>query len=84
MDDRRILGGVGAELERDVALIADEFRSGFETVRRIGRGLVSPEDVTLLHLTDDPEDAVATILDSYERRCALLPFGVEGAGGSTT
>jgi hypothetical protein len=32
--------------------------------------LIAPEDVRLLHLTDDPEEAVRVILDCYERRCA--------------
>jgi uncharacterized protein (TIGR00730 family) len=32
--------------------------------------MVSPEDVALLRLTDDPAEAVATVLECYERRCA--------------
>jgi uncharacterized protein (TIGR00730 family) len=32
--------------------------------------LIAPEDVRLLHVTDDPEEAVRVILDCYERRCA--------------
>jgi hypothetical protein len=35
--------------------------------------MVSPEDLELLHVTDDAEDAVATIVDCYERRCASMP-----------
>jgi predicted Rossmann-fold nucleotide-binding protein len=36
-------------------------------------GMISPEDVELLHLTDDPEEAVARVLECYDRRCARLP-----------
>jgi uncharacterized protein (TIGR00730 family) len=33
-------------------------------------GMVSPEDLELLHVTDDPEDAVRTVVACYEQRCA--------------
>ncbi|HWM13320.1 MAG TPA: TIGR00730 family Rossman fold protein [Gaiellaceae bacterium] len=33
-------------------------------------GMVSPEDLELLHVTDDPEDAVRTVVTCYEQRCA--------------
>jgi uncharacterized protein (TIGR00730 family) len=36
-------------------------------------GMISPEDVELLHVTDDPEDAVARVLECYDRRCAHVP-----------
>jgi hypothetical protein len=36
-------------------------------------GMISPEDIELLHVTDDPEDAVTTVLTCYERRCAEMP-----------
>ena len=32
--------------------------------------MISPEDVELLALTDDPDEAVRVVLDCYERRCA--------------
>jgi len=35
--------------------------------------MVSPEDVALMRLTDDPDEAVATIVECYRRRCAELP-----------
>ena len=35
--------------------------------------MVSPDDVTLLALTDDPGEAVETIADCYRRRCAAMP-----------
>jgi uncharacterized protein (TIGR00730 family) len=34
--------------------------------------MISPEDLDLLHVTDDADDAVAQVLDCYERRCAEL------------
>jgi uncharacterized protein (TIGR00730 family) len=35
--------------------------------------MVSPEDVELLHVTDDPGEAVQLVVDCYERRCAKVP-----------
>jgi uncharacterized protein (TIGR00730 family) len=36
-------------------------------------GMISPDDVELLHTTDDPEDAVACVLDRYLSRSAKTP-----------
>jgi len=36
-------------------------------------GMVAPDDVELLHLTDDPAEAVEIVLACYERRCAGSP-----------
>ena len=36
-------------------------------------GMVSREDLELLHVTDDPEDAVRTVVTCYEERCARSP-----------
>jgi uncharacterized protein (TIGR00730 family) len=36
-------------------------------------GLVSPKDVELLHVTDDPEEAVEIVIGCFERRCAETP-----------
>jgi uncharacterized protein (TIGR00730 family) len=36
-------------------------------------GMISPEDVELLHVTDDPDEAVALVLTCYDRRCADMP-----------
>jgi uncharacterized protein (TIGR00730 family) len=41
--------------------------------RLLGEGMVSPEDVDLLALTDEPRGAVELVLDCYERRCAEIP-----------
>jgi uncharacterized protein (TIGR00730 family) len=35
--------------------------------------MISPDDVELLAATNDPEAAVATVIDCYERRCAHVP-----------
>jgi uncharacterized protein (TIGR00730 family) len=39
----------------------------------LSRRMVSPEDVELLHLTDDPAEAVSLVLECYERKCAESP-----------
>jgi uncharacterized protein (TIGR00730 family) len=36
-------------------------------------GMVSPDDVELLHVTDDPEEAFGIVSECYERRCADMP-----------
>jgi uncharacterized protein (TIGR00730 family) len=35
--------------------------------------MISPDDVNLLHVTDDATDAVTQVIDCYERRCAHVP-----------
>ena len=52
-----------------------------ESLRELlANGLVSPEDVELLHVTDDPAEAVQLVHDCYERRCATpSPAGPEKA-----
>jgi uncharacterized protein (TIGR00730 family) len=36
-------------------------------------GMVSPEDLELLHVTDDVDEAVERVLECYEERCADMP-----------
>jgi uncharacterized protein (TIGR00730 family) len=36
----------------------------------VAQGLVSPEDLDLLSVTDEPGEAVETVISCYERRCA--------------
>jgi uncharacterized protein (TIGR00730 family) len=36
-------------------------------------GMISPNDLDLLHVTDDPDDAVKRVLECYETRCAEVP-----------
>jgi len=42
-------------------------------------GLISPDDVQLLHATDDPAEAVQLVVDCYETRCASDPAEPEKA-----
>jgi len=39
----------------------------------LAHGMISPEDEELLFLTDEPSEAVQTIVACYERRCAEAP-----------
>lgn len=41
--------------------------------RLLADGMISPDDVELLHVTDDPEETVRIVLECYERRCAQMP-----------
>jgi len=41
--------------------------------RLLPDGMISPEDLELLEVTDDPGRAVALILECYERNCASMP-----------
>jgi uncharacterized protein (TIGR00730 family) len=41
--------------------------------RVLGEGMISPDDLELLEVTDDPRHAVATLVECYERRCASIP-----------
>jgi hypothetical protein len=49
------------------APLLDWVRGGLLT-----EGMISPEDLELLSVTDDPAQAVATISECYEFRCAAL------------
>jgi len=42
-------------------------------------GMISPEDVDLVTVTDDPQQVVRTILECYDRRCAEIPAEPEKA-----
>jgi len=41
--------------------------------RLLAEGMISPNDLDLLVVTDEPAEAVATVVTCYERRCANLP-----------
>jgi uncharacterized protein (TIGR00730 family) len=47
--------------------------------RLLEEGMISPEDVALLTVTDDPAEAIATIVECYDRRCAAMPAEAEKA-----
>jgi uncharacterized protein (TIGR00730 family) len=36
----------------------------------LANGMISPDDVALLHVTDDPDEAVRFVLECYDKRCA--------------
>ena len=40
-------------------------------------GMISPEDIELLHLTDDPAEAVRLVVESYDERSATSPHEPE-------
>ena len=44
----------------------------FMRVELLAKGMISPEDVELLHVTDDPAEAVEIVNECYVRRCASL------------
>jgi hypothetical protein len=44
----------------------------FVRVELLADGMISPEDLELLHVTDDPAEAVRIVLECYELRCAHL------------
>ena len=41
--------------------------------RLLEGGMISADDVELLHLTGDPEEAVRIVVDCFDRRCASSP-----------
>ena len=66
----------GKVLHFPVVLVGSDFWSALlEWIRDepLRQAMISPDDVELLHLTDDPEDAVQTVIDCYDRRCAQVP-----------
>jgi uncharacterized protein (TIGR00730 family) len=44
--------------------------------RLLPNRLISPQDLDLVSVTDDPAEAVETVLACYERRCAHVVVGV--------
>jgi uncharacterized protein (TIGR00730 family) len=68
----------GKVLNFPVVLFGSDFWGGLVDwieARPLALGTISPEDLELLHVTDDAEDAVETIVGCYERRCADAPVG---------
>ena len=41
--------------------------------RLLAEGMISPDDEELLFVTDEPAEAVATVVTCYQRRCAVQP-----------
>ena len=66
----------GKVLHFPVVLVDGEYwREMLDWVREqpLADGLVSPEDVGLLHLTDEPAEAVRLVVEAYEQRNAASP-----------
>jgi predicted Rossmann-fold nucleotide-binding protein len=42
-------------------------------IELLADGMISVNDLELLHVTDDTDEAVRIVLDGYERRCASRP-----------
>ena len=43
----------------------------------LGEGKISPEDLDLLHPTDDPAEATRIIVECFNERCSESPLGTE-------
>jgi uncharacterized protein (TIGR00730 family) len=66
----------GKVLHFPVVLFDTAFWSGLTAWIRdtlFREGTVSPDDVELLHVTDDPDEAFSVVAECYERRCADMP-----------
>jgi uncharacterized protein (TIGR00730 family) len=66
----------GKVLHFPTVLFGSDFWGGlgdWVRAKPLADGMISPDDVELLHLTDDPESAVEHVLDCYVRRCAGMP-----------
>jgi uncharacterized protein (TIGR00730 family) len=71
----------GKVLDFPVVLIGTEhWRDLLEWVQDevLREGLISPEDVQLLHATDDPVEAVRLIVEGYERRTGTVSPAAPG------
>jgi uncharacterized protein (TIGR00730 family) len=72
----------GKALNFPVVLFNTEFWNGLLSWIRgdlLAEGLISPEDLDLLHVTNDPEEVVQVVIECYERRCAEVPAEPEKA-----
>jgi uncharacterized protein (TIGR00730 family) len=66
----------GKVLHFPVVLFGSDFWTEFlEWIRDepLRAAMISADDVELLHLTDDPEEAVQLVVECYDRRCADVP-----------
>jgi uncharacterized protein (TIGR00730 family) len=59
-----------------VVLLGSDYWEGmldWTRKRLLADGMISAGDVDLLHVTDDPSEAVEVVIDCYECRCAATP-----------
>jgi uncharacterized protein (TIGR00730 family) len=72
----------GKVLHFPVVLVDEDYwREMLEWVREelLADGMISPEDVELLHVTDDPAEAVKIVVAYYEKRLGPVPASPEKA-----
>ena len=77
-----VLIQTGKILHFPVVLIGSEHWHGLREwieEKLIAEKLISPDDMLLLSITDDPEDAVRIVLDCYLRNCAHVVADAEAA-----
>jgi len=68
----------GKVLHFPVVLFDSEYWRGLLAWIRdplLAQRMISPEDLDLLLVTDEPAEAVETVVTCYERRCASIPSG---------
>jgi uncharacterized protein (TIGR00730 family) len=66
----------GKVLHFPVVLVdSDYWEELLEWIRRelLADGMISPDDLDLLFITDDLDEAMARVLECYDRRCADMP-----------
>ena len=66
----------GKVMHFPVVLVGSDYWGGLVAWLRdrlLREGMISPSDVELLHVTDDPQEAVDLIVECFERRCAQVP-----------
>ena len=54
---------------------------GWIRTELLADGMISPEDVELLHVTNDPAEAVQLVVESYDDRSVTSPAAPEKAAG---
>jgi uncharacterized protein (TIGR00730 family) len=71
-----VLIQTGEVLHFPAVLIGQSYWEGLLSwIRRhpLAESMISPEDLDLLFITNDPAEAVETIVDCYRRKCAQAP-----------
>ena len=66
----------GKVMHFPVVLVGSDYWRGLVAWLRgrlLREGMISPSDVELLHVTDDPQEAVDLVVECFERRCAQVP-----------